>query len=230
MCTRVSNQYKGHRMPLHWCLALSLLTTGMAPSVWAQASADPGSQPRVDAREPSAGSSAAATTAWKSLRAALDDGFRPPLESLPELVGAIADLPYEVLLVFDREGQFIFYVEGERHRVHLPRRRAIQLRGGTLLHNHPGATPPSGIDCKTLRRYALRESIVAARVEGIVVQTRISLRGEGSYATLRHCTSETTSATHTSWTPVAVEPGRTWAAEPRDRLAQVAYGMLGSWL
>lgn len=229
MSTRVPNKYKSHRTPLRLCLALSLLTTGMAP-VGARAAADPESQPRVDARTPSAGSSAPATTAWNSLRAALDDGFRPALESLPQLVGAIADLPYEVLLVFDREGQFIFYAEGERHQVDIPRRRITQLRGGTLLHNHPSATPPSGVDYKTLCRHALRESIVAARVEGIVVQARIALRGEGLHTALRRCEAGTTSTVHAPWTPVAFEPERTWAAEPRDRLAQVAYGMLGSWL
>lgn len=223
-------RHNSQQTPLLRSLAIVLLVAGTAVPVWARASSDPETVPRLAMSGQPAGSLAAKTTGWSSLRAALDDGVRPTLEDLPQLVSAIVDLKYEVLLVFDHEGEFLFYTEGKDHRVDIPRRQVAQLRGGTLLHNHPGGTPPSGIDYAALCRYGVRESIVAARDEGVIMQARIGLRGAGLQAALQGCQAGRQPSTTAPWSPIAFEPKPSWTAEPRNRLALAAYSLLGGWL
>lgn len=204
-------------------LAVMLVVASAAAPAGARPSSDP--EANADEIDHSAGAPAAEVPAWISLRAALDDDFRPTLEDLPQLIVTIADLRHEVLLGFDDDGGFIFYAEGEHNRVDIQRRQLAQLRGGTLLHNHPRGTSPSDTDYAALCSLGVSASIVAARVRGKVVQARIALEGAGAHAVRRRCITRSYSTlVRPTWTRVALDREPTWVqvdlSAPNSRRSQ----------
>lgn len=170
-------------------------------------------------------SSLAATRApWLSLLMALDRGYRPGIEELHQLAAVLADAPREVLIAWDRQGQFLFHAVGESHRVPIRRSLAQKLKGSVVIHNHPNGLPPSRLDLDTVRRYGLRRLYVTARIDGV-----ISLTDLNDVEALRQSQGRNL-VRRSAWRPV-VATTPSFDIEGTDVLAtQIAYSLLGAWL
>lgn len=171
-------------------------------------------------------SSAATPPLWPSLLVALDRGYQPGLDELPELATALADAPEEVVIAWDRRGRFLLHEVGNRHTVQITRSQSRQLPGGVVIHNHPRGFPPSSRDFSTVLRYRLRRMYVAARIDGVVSLTDI--RREQA---IQRAHGGGVPPPQPTWRPVVeAAPAIIIEEGPVVAAAQVAHSLLGAWL
>lgn len=170
-------------------------------------------------------STAVAQALWPSLLVALERGYRPGIEELPQLAAALADAPEEVLIAWDRQGRLLLHSVGDSHEVGVPRSRVRELEGSVVIHNHPRGLPPSARDLDTVLRYGLRRLYVVARIEGVVSLTEIN-QGEA----MRQLRQGGVPDTYPSWRPVAATASAVVVEGPVVIAVQVAYSLLGAWL
>lgn len=170
-------------------------------------------------------SSAATPPLWPSLLVALERGYQPGLDELPQLATALADAPEEVLIAWDRRGRFLLHEVGSRHTVQITRSQSRQLTDGVVIHNHPRGFPPSPRDFSSVLRYRLRRMYVAARVGGVVSLTDISRE-----QAIQRAHQGGFPPSQPAWRPVVEAAPAVTIEGPVVAAAQVAHGLLGAWL
>lgn len=170
-------------------------------------------------------SSAATPPLWPSLLVALDRGYQPGLDELPQLATALADAPEEVVIAWDRRGRFLLHQVGSRHTVQITRSQSRQLTDGVVMHNHLRGFPPSPRDFSTVLRYRLRRMYVAARIGGVVSLTDISHE-----QAMRRSHEGDFPYSQTTWRPVVEAAPAVTIEGPVVIAAQVAHNLLGAWL
>lgn len=168
---------------------------------------------------------AAAQDSWQLLLVALERGYRPMLEELPQLAAALADAPDEVLVAWDRQGNFLFHAVGDSHTVSLPRSVVRQLEGSVVIHNHPRGLPPSPRDFDTVVRYRLRRLYVTARVDGVV-----SLIDVDRGAAMMWSRRGGIPSTQARWRPVVATTSDLAIEGSVVLAARLAYRLLGAGL
>lgn len=167
----------------------------------------------------------AAPAPWVSLLVALERGHRPGIEELPQLAAVLADAPEEVLIVWDRQGRFLFHAVGDSQTVRIPRPSLDVLEGSVAIHNHPSGSPPSLRDLDTVLRYRLARMYVAARVEGVISLTDI----DHDEAVQRWRPSGPLPIQPT-WRPVTASAAPLAIGGPAVVAARIAHGVFGAWL
>lgn len=168
----------------------------------------------------------ATQASWPSLLVALERGYRPGLEELPQVATALADAPEEVLIAWDQQGRFLFHVVGSNHDVRIGRSLVRQLQNSIVIHNHPRGYPPSPRDLDTVLRSGLRRLYVVARIDGVVSLIDVS-RGD---ALRRWHQGGGFPDARPAWRPVAATAASNSTARPAAVAAEVAYSLLGMWL